>query len=110
MGFALPAIIKAWGVTRAAFGPVLALGLAGRRVYPIPAGVPLASFSLAVLFATWSILSIGFVIASVVPTARFAQPLAALILYPMVAVSGLFFPLSLLPAPVEAVARAGWWS
>jgi ABC-2 type transport system permease protein len=84
---------------------LVALGLAGRRVYPIPAGVPLASFSLAVLFATWSILSIGFVIASVVPTARFAQPLAVLILYPMVAVSGLFFPLALLPAPVAAVAR-----
>lgn len=81
------------------------LVLAGRRFYPIPPDVPLASFGLAVLFATWSILSIGFVIASVVPTARFAQPLAALILYPMVAVSGLFFPLSLLPAPVEAVAR-----
>ncbi|NDJ14928.1 MAG: MFS transporter, partial [Acidobacteriia bacterium] len=28
-GFALPSIIKAWGVTRAAFGPVLALGLVG---------------------------------------------------------------------------------
>ncbi len=84
---------------------LVALVLVGRRVYPIPPEVPLASFGLAVLFATWSILSIGFVIASVVPTARFAQPLTVLILYPMLAVSGLFFPVSLLPGPVAAVAR-----
>ena len=84
---------------------LVALALAGRRYYPIGAGVPLFSFAVAVLFATWSILSIGFVIASVVPTARFAQPLAALVLYPMAAVSGLFFPISALPAPAAMVVR-----
>ena len=50
------------------------------------------SHGVALAFASWSILSIGFLIASVVPTARFAQPLAALILYPMVALSGLVLP------------------
>ena len=84
---------------------LVALALAGRRVYPIDPGVPLWSFAAAVLFTTWSILSIGFVIASVVPTARFAQPIAALIFYPMIAVSGLFFPVDVLPPPVAAVAR-----
>ena len=82
-----------------------ALALAGRRVYPIDAAVPLGSFAIAVLFTTWSILSIGFVIASIVPTARFAQPIAALILYPMIALSGLFFPLDVLPGPAAAPAR-----
>src|SRR4029079_17075847 len=48
--------------------------LAGKRYYPVGADVPLFSFGLALVIATWSILSIGFVIASIVPTARFAQP------------------------------------
>ena len=84
---------------------LVALTLAGRRVYPIDPAVPLGSFAVAVLFTTWSILSIGFVIASLVPTARFAQPIAALVFYPMIAVSGLFFPLDALPAPIAALAR-----
>jgi ABC-2 type transport system permease protein len=84
---------------------LVALVLAGKRYYPVGADVPLISFGIAVLFATWSVLSIGFVIASFVPTARFAQPLAALILYPMIAVSGLFFPVSMLPAPIAMVAN-----
>jgi hypothetical protein len=37
-----------------------------------------------------------------VPTARFAQPIAALIFYPMIAMSGLFFPVDILPAPAAA--------
>jgi CRP/FNR family transcriptional regulator, cyclic AMP receptor protein len=40
------------------------------------------------LISTWSILSIGFLIASIVPTARFAQPIGSFILYPMIGVSG----------------------
>ena len=84
---------------------LVTLALVGRRYYPIGPDVPLVSFAIAVLFATWSVLSIGFVIASVVPTARFAQPLAGLVLYPMVAMSGLFFPISTLPSPAAMVAR-----
>jgi ABC-2 type transport system permease protein len=83
---------------------LVALTLAGRRVYPIDPAVPLGSFAVAVLFTTWSILSIGFVIASVVATARYAQPIAALIFYPMIAVSGLFFPVDVLPEPAAALA------
>jgi len=79
--------------------------LAGRRYFPPGAQVPYVSFAFAVLFATWAILSIGFVIASLVPTARFAQPIATFILYPMVAVSGLFFPISGLPASMQILAK-----
>jgi ABC-2 type transport system permease protein len=60
---------------------------------------------MALLISTWSILSIGFVIASIVPTARFAQPIGAIILYPMIALSGLFVPLESLPPALHAVAR-----
>lgn len=79
--------------------------LAGRRFYPVDVDAPLVSFTLALVLATWSLLSIGFVIASVVPTARFAQPLGALIFYPMIPLSGLFAPIDTLPPALEALAR-----
>jgi ABC-2 type transport system permease protein len=79
--------------------------LAGRRYYPVDAAVPLASFTLALLFTTVCILSLGFVIASVVPTARFAQPIGTFILYPMLGLSGLFVPLESLPPVLRAVSR-----
>ncbi len=69
---------------------LLSLILAGKRFYPIAPGVPLLGFLLALLISTLSILSIGFVIASIVPTARFAQPIGAAILYPMIGLSGIF--------------------
>jgi hypothetical protein len=52
-------------------------------------------FAIALLISTWSILSIGFLIASIVPTARFAQPIGAVILYPMIAVLGSSCPSNL---------------
>ena len=79
--------------------------LAGRRFYPVAVDPPVASFVMALLFSTWSILAVGFVIASIVPTARFAQPIAGIILWPMVPLSGLFFPIEDLPSAVQAVAR-----
>lgn len=78
---------------------------AGKRYYPVGAHVPLIGFTLALLFSTLSILSIGFVIASVVPTARFAQPVATIILYPMIGLSGLFIPIAALPPAVQIIAR-----
>lgn len=79
--------------------------LAGKRYYPIHVSPPLISFAAALLISTWSILSIGFLIASLVPTARFAQPIGAAILYPMLALCGLFVPLRSLPPALHAVAR-----
>ena len=79
--------------------------LAGRRYYPLGADVPLASFTLALLFSTVSILSLGFLIASVVPTARFAQPVATLVVYPLIGLSGLFVPVESLPPVAQALAR-----
>jgi ABC-2 type transport system permease protein len=79
--------------------------LAGKRYYPINVDVPVFGFTIALLISTWSILSIGFLIASIVPTARFAQPIGAAILYPMIAVCGLFVPLQSLPPALQAVAR-----
>ena len=84
---------------------LLLMVLAGKRYYPIGIDVPLLSFTIALLISTWSILSIGFLIASIVPTARFSQPIGALILYPMVGLSGLFVPVESLPPKLQIVAR-----
>ncbi len=80
--------------------------LAGRRYYPMGAEVPIASFTLALLFSTLSIVSLGFLIASVVPTARFAQPIGTLLVYPMLGLCGLFVPIESLPPMGRIVARA----
>lgn len=77
--------------------------LAGKRYYPVGVHIPVFNFTLALILSTWSILSIGFLIASTVPTARFAQPVGAVILYPMLAVSGLFAPLESLPPLMRAL-------
>jgi ABC-2 type transport system permease protein len=79
--------------------------LAGKRYFPVGAHVPIFSFAIALLISTWSILSIGFLIASIVPTARFAQPLGAIILYPMFAFSGLFVPIEAFPPVLRFVGR-----
>jgi len=80
------------------------LMLAGRRLFPGVMRVNVFSFTVAVVLSTFSILSLGFVIASLVPTARFAQPVGAAVLYPMLAVSGLFFPVDKLPRALRALA------
>ncbi|HXI27783.1 MAG TPA: ABC transporter permease [Vicinamibacterales bacterium] len=78
---------------------------AGKRYYPAGVSVSFASATVALLIATWSILSMGFVVASLVPTARFAQPIGAAIFYPMVALSGLFVPIAAMPPGMRVVAR-----
>ncbi len=94
-------VVVKLGFTTVSLGLLL---LAGKRLFPGVMQVDVLSFSLAVLLGTWSILSLGFVIASLVPTARFAQPIGAIVLYPMLALSGLFFPVDRLPGALRALA------
>ena len=79
------------------------LVLAGRQLLPGALDVNVPSFTAAVLLSTLSILSVGFVIAGIVPTARFGRPLSVAVLYPMLVVSGLFFPVEVFSPPVRAV-------
>jgi ABC-2 type transport system permease protein len=83
---------------------VLALLFANRSLMTA-AGIPFLRFLLAALIATSAILSMGFVIASFVPSGRFAQPITSVLLYPMIAVSGLFFPMSSYSPGLRSFAR-----
>jgi ABC-2 type transport system permease protein len=84
---------------------VVVMLLAGRRYFPMGPDVPIVSFVVALLFSTFCILSMGFTIASIVPTARFAQPIGTLVLYPMIGLSGLFLPVNSLPTVLRTLAR-----
>lgn len=85
---------------------LLAMVLAGRRYIPADADVPWVSFTLALLFTTVCLISLGFVLASVVPTARFAQPVGTLVFYPMLGLCGLFVPVAAMPASLQLVSKA----
>lgn len=85
---------------------MVAMVLAGRRYFAIGPDVHLVSFTIALLISTLSILSLGFIIASIVPTARFAQPVGAVFLYPMVGLCGLFVPIESLPPAWRIVAES----
>lgn len=78
--------------------------LAGRRMFPGVMHINVFSFTAAVVLGTFSILSLGFVLASLVPTARFAQPISAFVMYPMLALSGLFYPLARFPGWLRGIA------
>ena len=84
----------------------LLLVLAGRRAMPGALPENMVGFAGAVLLGTLGILGLGFLVASLVPTARFAQPLGAVVFYPMLALSGLFFPVARMPLGLRVVANA----
>ena len=78
--------------------------LAGKRYFAVGPEVPLVSFTLAVVISTLSILAMGFILASAIPTARFAQPIGALIFWPMIGLSGLFVAIAAMPPTLRKVA------
>jgi len=80
--------------------------LEGRRFYPVPLHAHVAGFALAVAVTTVAILCMGFIIASMVNTARFAQLVGSSIFYPMLVVSGMFVPLSSMPRPLSLLGSA----
>jgi len=86
-------------LTAVTFGATV---LIGRRYYAVDDSVPVVAFTIALMFTTVCVLSIGFLIASVVPTARFAQPIGSIILYPMLGLSGLFVPIHAMPPVLQA--------
>jgi ABC-2 type transport system permease protein len=77
----------------------------GKRYLPVDIPIPWVTFTLATLISTLSILSLGFVLASLAPTARFAQPIGTIVLYPMIGISGLFMPVDQMSPALRLVAE-----
>jgi ABC-2 type transport system permease protein len=84
---------------------VTAMTFLGKRYLPVDIPIPWVAFTAATLVSTLSILSLGFVLASLAPTARFAQPVGTIVLYPMIGISGLFAPIAEMPGPLQVVAH-----
>jgi len=82
---------------------LLLMVLAGRRFYPVTLHAHVPGFALAVAVTTVTILCMGFVVASWVGTARFAQLIGSVVFYPMLVVSGMFVPLSSMPRPLAVL-------
>ena len=84
---------------------MLLLILAGKLIYGVRFdGNPL-SVALAFILGSLSFFSLGFVLASVIPTARTAQVVGMAILYPMLFLSGAGMPLEILPESVRKISK-----
>jgi len=79
--------------------------LLGKRYLPVDIPIPWLAFGSATLVGTLGILALGFVLASLAPTARFAQPIGTLVLYPMTGISGLFVPVDKMPGLLRLLAH-----
>ncbi len=80
---------------------MLLLILAGNLVYNLRFDGRALDVILAFILGSLSFFSLGFVLASVMPTARTAQVVGMAIFYPMLFLSGAGIPLEILPAGVR---------
>jgi ABC-2 type transport system permease protein len=88
-----------------AFVGVLALVTAGWVFYRAAFGGSVIVVGVALAFCALSMFSIGYLIASVAPTARIANIIGLLILYPMMFLSGIFIPPDVMPESVKRISE-----
>jgi ABC-2 type transport system permease protein len=77
--------------------------LAGRLIYDVRFEGQLHSVFLAVLLGGLAMFSVGYLIASLAPSARAAQVIGMAIFYPMLFLSGAGLPLEILPATIRRI-------
>ena len=78
--------------------------LVGRLLYRVRFEGNPASVFLAILLSALAMFAVGYVIASLAPSARAAQVISMVIFYPMMFLSGAGLPQELLPATLRRVA------
>jgi ABC-2 type transport system permease protein len=65
-----------------------------------------AEFALAVVLAALALLSLGLLLASVLPTSRGANAAGAILFFPMMFFAGLWLPVAAMPAALRHVSHA----
>ncbi len=85
---------------------IVSLIIVGKSFLGVGVQGSLPDFILAAAISMVSIISLGFVIASFVPNARFAPPITAACLYPLLGVSGVFTPIDSFPLGLKVIAYA----
>ena len=86
----------------ALLGMVL-LVLTGKLVFGLRMAGSWVSILAAFILSAFSFFSVGYLIASVVPTSRMAQAVGMVIFFPMMFLSGAGLPLQLLPEGLQKV-------
>lgn len=84
------------------FGMVLLI-IAGKLVYHIHFDGNALNVMLGFILCSLSFFSLGFVLAGLMPTARTAQVVGMVLLYPMLFLSGAGFPRELLPEAIKKI-------
>jgi len=89
--------------TMTALGTSL-LVIAGKLVYHVRFVGSVLSMMGGFILGSLSFFGIGFILAGIMPTARTAQVVAMVLLYPMLILSGAAWPRELMPEAVQKVA------
>jgi ABC-2 type transport system permease protein len=84
---------------------MLMLIIAGKLVYNLHFEGNVMSVLLGFVLSILSFFSLGLILAGVMPTARSAQVVGMVILYPMLFLSGAGFPRELLPETIKQIAN-----
>ena len=82
---------------------MLLLVMAGKLVYHVRFEGNALSIAAGFVLSCLSFYAIGFILASLVPTARTAQVVGMVLLYPMLFLSGAGFPRELLPETIKKI-------
>jgi ABC-2 type transport system permease protein len=82
---------------------MLLLIAAGKLVYHVRFEGNFLSVLAGFFLASLSFFGIGFIIAGIMPTARTAQVVGLVLLYPMIYLSGAAFPTELMPAAIKNI-------
>jgi ABC-2 type transport system permease protein len=83
---------------------MVGLVLAGWLLYRVRFEGQPVSVILAVIFSGLAMFAVGYVIASVAPTARAAQVISMVVFYPMMFISGAGIPLEIMPPTIRRIA------
>jgi ABC-2 type transport system permease protein len=86
--------------TMTSFG-VLLLFIAGKLLYHVHFTGSILSLAVGFILSSLSFFGIGFILAGIMRTARTAQIVAMVLLYPMLILSGAAWPRELMPATVQ---------
>jgi ABC-2 type transport system permease protein len=79
--------------------------IAGKIIYNLRFDGSIINIFLAFTLSTLSFLSLGFVIASVAPTARTANVVGMIMFFPMMFLSGATFPMQMMPETIRQISR-----
>jgi ABC-2 type transport system permease protein len=84
---------------------MLLLIVAGKLVYNLHFGGNALNVLMGFVLSILSFFALGFILAGLMPTARTAQVVGMVILYPMLFLSGAGFPRELLPESIKKIAN-----